>query len=70
MDTHDQFPTSGLVRLHQILAPAGPIPVSKATWWQGVKEGRYPQPIKLGERITCWRAEEIRKLWELDEGEV
>jgi hypothetical protein len=27
-----QFPKSGLVRLRAILAPAGPIPVSKSTW--------------------------------------
>jgi hypothetical protein len=29
------FPKTGLVRLSQVLAPIGPIPVSKSTWWQG-----------------------------------
>jgi predicted DNA-binding transcriptional regulator AlpA len=38
--------------------------VSKSTWWAGVKEGRYPQPVKLGRRITAWRVEDIRKLIE------
>lgn len=39
------------------------IPVSKTTWWQGVREGRYPQPIRgLGKRITVWRADEIEAL--------
>ncbi|UWR24997.1 AlpA family phage regulatory protein [Sulfitobacter sp. S223] len=59
-----QFPKDGFVRLSQILAPAGPIPVSKSTWWQGVKEGRFPQPQKLGPRTTVWKAEDIRSLFE------
>ncbi|MCA0271760.1 MAG: AlpA family phage regulatory protein [Proteobacteria bacterium] len=58
------FPQTGLVRLSAILAPSGPIPVSKSTWWQGVKDGRFPRPLKLGPRTTVWRAEEIRALFE------
>lgn len=58
------FPEAGLVRLNEILAPDGPIPVSKSTWWAGVKSGRYPKPLKLGPRITAWRAENIRALIE------
>jgi len=59
-----EFPLTGFVRLSQIPAPSGPIPVSKSTWWQGVKEGRFPQPQKLGPRTTVWKAEEIRALFE------
>jgi prophage regulatory protein len=58
------FPYTGFVRLKSILAPYGPIPVSKSTWWAGVKSGRFPKPVKLGDRITVWRAEDIRKLFE------
>ncbi len=50
---------TGLIRLSGILAPHGPIPVSKSSWWQGVKDGRYPKPVKLGPRITAWRVEDI-----------
>lgn len=57
------FPKDGFVRLSQILAPKGPIPVSKSTWWQGVKDGRFPQPQKLGPRTTVWKAEDIRALF-------
>ncbi len=39
-----------------------PIPVGKSTWWAGVKDGRFPKPVKLGERITVWRVEDIRAL--------
>lgn len=59
-----KFPQTGLVRLSQILAPAGPIPVSKSTWWQGVKDGRFPQPQKLGPRTTVWKVDDIRALFE------
>jgi predicted DNA-binding transcriptional regulator AlpA len=56
------IPETGFVRLASILAPAGPIPVSKSTWWLGVKQGRFPKPVKLGPRITAWRAEDIQSL--------
>nr|WP_076486127.1 AlpA family phage regulatory protein [Rhodobacter aestuarii] len=58
------FPQSGLVRLSAILAPEGPIPVSKSTWWAGVRTGRFPQPLKLGPRTTVWRVDDIRALFE------
>ena len=38
------------------------IPVSKSTWWQGVKDGRFPQPVKLSERVTVWRVEDIEAI--------
>jgi predicted DNA-binding transcriptional regulator AlpA len=59
-----ELPHAGFVRLRAILAPRGPIPVSKSTWWVGIKAGRYPKPVKLGPRITAWRVEDIRKLIE------
>jgi prophage regulatory protein len=59
-----QLPETGFVRLTSILAPNGPIPVSKSTWWAGIKAGRYPKPVKLGPRITAWRVEDIRALIE------
>jgi predicted DNA-binding transcriptional regulator AlpA len=52
----------GFVRLTAILSPAGPIPVSRSSWWDGVRNGRYPQPVKLGPRTTAWRVEDIRAL--------
>lgn len=66
------IPETGFLRLSQIVGnpkadPPVPaiIPVSKSTWWQGVKDGRYPQPVRsLGKRITVWRAEDIRALVE------
>jgi predicted DNA-binding transcriptional regulator AlpA len=58
------LPQSGLVRLPLILAPRGPIPISRSSWWAGVQQGRYPKPVKLGPRITAWRVEDIKALIE------
>ena len=49
---------SRLLRLRDVLEL---IPVSKTTWWAGVKSGKYPQSCKLG-RCTFWKSEDIRKL--------
>jgi len=66
-----QLPQTGYVRLPTIIGdpkaePPKPavIPVSKSTWWQGVKDGRFPKPVKLGPRTTAWRVEDIRALIE------
>jgi prophage regulatory protein len=58
----NNFEEDGALRLRQILYPAGPIPVSKSSWWAGVKAGIYPRPIKLGLRITAWRKSDIQAL--------
>lgn len=57
---YGNLPQTGFLRLSAILAPNGPIPVGRSTWWAGVKEGRFPKPVKLGARITAWRVEDIR----------
>jgi len=64
MSDTNALPNTGFVRLRSILAPTGPIPVSKSTWWAGVKDGRFPKPLKLGARVTVWRVEDIRDLIE------
>lgn len=61
MEKQSILPEVGFVRLPTILAV---IPISKSSWWEGVKEGRFPSPIKLGPRTTVWRVEDIRVLIE------
>jgi prophage regulatory protein len=63
MSTAD-LPKTGFLRLPSIIAPNGPIPISKTSWWAGIKAGRFPKPVKLGPRITAWRVEDIRALIE------
>ncbi|PJB73046.1 MAG: transcriptional regulator [Alphaproteobacteria bacterium CG_4_9_14_3_um_filter_47_13] len=59
MHNQNTLPETGFMRLPEILKI---FPVSKSTWWAGVKEGRYPKPVKLGPKITAWRVEDIREL--------
>jgi prophage regulatory protein len=63
------LPSTGFLRLVQIIGdsraepPIPPIiPISRSSWWAGVKSGRYPAPVKLGPRTTAWRVEDIRAL--------
>lgn len=64
MSNFTELPVTGFLRLSSIIAPNGPIPVSKSTWWAGIKDGRFPRPVKLGSRISVWRVEDIRALIE------
>lgn len=59
MKENKTLPETGFVRLPVVLHH---IPVSKTTWWNGVKSGRYPQSVKLSAGVTTWRAEDIRDL--------
>jgi predicted DNA-binding transcriptional regulator AlpA len=54
-----EIPKIGFVRLPEVLTV---IPVGKTCWWEGVKSGRYPKPVKISARCTAWRAEDIREL--------
>ncbi len=64
----NQLPETGFLRLPQIIGDlnANPpipalIPVRKTCWWEGVRSGRFPKPVKFG-RCTMWRVEEIKAL--------
>ncbi len=64
-----ELPQGSFIRLKTIIGDRkkgkpGLLPIGPSTWWAGVKSGRYPQPVKLGPRITAWRVEDIRALTE------
>ncbi|MCY1201804.1 hypothetical protein D9M72_132750 [compost metagenome] len=64
-----QNPVPTFLRAKQILGDKkkgiSPIfPVSHTTWWNGVKSGRFPQPVRFGKRMTMWRAADIYRLIE------
>jgi predicted DNA-binding transcriptional regulator AlpA len=48
-----------LLRLHDVLRL---VPVSRASWYAGMKSGVYPRPVKLGARIVAWRWTDIAPL--------
>ena len=49
-----------LLRLSQIVPDL--LPISKSSWWNGVKAGRFPKSVKLGPRTTAWRESEILEI--------
>ena len=56
-----------LLKLKRILGDRGAgaapiIPVSRSTWWEGVRTGRYPAPVRLGPRSRAWRGSDIRRI--------
>ena len=67
----NELPKTGYLRLNQIIGDSKCgessfplIPISKSSWWAGVKSGKYPRSTKLGPRTTVWKVEDIRALLE------
>ena len=38
------------------------LPIGRSTFLAGVKSGKFPQPVKLGERTTAWKKSDILAL--------
>jgi prophage regulatory protein len=56
------WPSKGFVTLKQILGRyGGPIPCGPTRWWEGVKIGEFPKPLKVAGR-TVWRVGDIDEL--------
>ena len=59
------LPETGFLRQIQVLAF---VPISKSTLWRRIQARTFPEPIKLSERVTVWRAEDIR-CWIAQQGQ-
>lgn len=51
------LPNDGYLRQSQLVP--GRIPFSAATLWRKVKDGSFPAPVKLSERVTAWRSADV-----------
>ena len=51
------MPSEGFVRLPVVIAVLG---IGKTTFRRGIREGRFPKPVKIGPRSSAWRVEDIR----------
>jgi prophage regulatory protein len=38
------------------------IPVSRSSWYAGIKSGEYPESVKLGLRTAAWKRSDIEAL--------
>ena len=69
-----ELPSTGYVRQSQLIGDSprnssshqaerhrpGILPFSSPTLWRMVKAGKFPAPVKLSERVTAWRVEDVR----------
>lgn len=51
------LPETGFVREARLLSF---LPFSHSTLWRRVAARSFPAPIKISERVTAWRVEDIR----------
>lgn len=56
---HPTPPTVSLLRLPQVIARTG---IPKSSWQRGVRQGRYPKPVKIGLRAVAWPSTSIDAL--------
>ncbi|NJA05507.1 AlpA family phage regulatory protein [Methylococcaceae bacterium WWC4] len=64
-----KLPETGFLRLKHIIGDpkakppiSGLLPMSKSSWWDGIKKGIFPKSIKMGPNMTAWRVEDIAEL--------
>lgn len=62
--TYGALPVTGYVRISD-LRPI--LPFSDSTIWRRVRAGTFPAPVKLSERVTAWKAEDVRQ-WLQEQG--
>lgn len=61
-----ELPREGFVRVGTLAKVLG---IAVVTVWRWTANGKLPQPVKLSERVTAWRAEEVRD-WMNAQGKV
>jgi len=62
LQTNDRFLRIKDIVGNRSLGIKGYIPISKSSWWAGVASGKYPKPIKLGPRTSCWKEADIMRI--------
>jgi prophage regulatory protein len=56
MDAPKKIFDEKLLKLKEVLAR---LPISKSTWYDGVKRKTLPQPVRLGTRSVAWLESDI-----------
>jgi predicted DNA-binding transcriptional regulator AlpA len=51
-----ELPRHGYAREPAVLRV---VPFSRSTLWSKAKSGAFPKPVKLSERVTAWRCEDV-----------
>lgn len=59
--TTDSLPPDGFSRLPEVLKR---IPISRTRFYEGVKRGEFPAPVRLTENVSAWRNRDVLALIE------
>lgn len=59
MDQSTVNKPSQLLRLPEVLKR---LSISRTNWYDGIKLGLYPAPVRLGKRTVAWRESDIETL--------
>lgn len=64
---YNLLPETGFLRLTQIIGDKKKgippiVPISRSAWWLGVRNGVYPQSVKISPKVTAWRVQDIKDL--------
>jgi prophage regulatory protein len=62
-------PNDALVRIEKIIGPNGIIPISRSSFYQGIRDGIYPKAVRLGKRSSAWRMSELMRVIRREGGE-
>jgi predicted DNA-binding transcriptional regulator AlpA len=54
-------PNKRLLRLQQVLER---FPIGRTSWFDGIRQGRYPKSIHIGPRTVAWLEEDLDQLLE------
>jgi prophage regulatory protein len=52
-------PEGGLLRLEAVLQI---LQISRSSFYAGIKDGRFPPPVRLGPRTSAWRRDDIMRI--------
>ena len=58
-EIHNEPTKLGYIRLPEVLKILG---ISRSTFYAGIKSGKYPNPVKVGKRVSGWRTADVRNL--------
>ena len=59
-NNYPELPSVGFIRLPHLLFLLGGLPPS--TFWDAVRQGRFPRPVKLTNKTVAWPVGQVREL--------
>ena len=62
LSTNPGNPTDSPERLYRLKDVLRLIPISKSSWFAGIKTGKYPAGYKLSARTVVWKESQLKAI--------